>query len=447
MRVTELIRIDLELYVLLAAWVFLSSIFNPLAYLLVPIVVAFIHRGKFFEVIISLLFVLILSDSANASLAWVKSFKTFFILTLGLVYAFKWNQNRYHSGLIRYFIPFLAFAVYCISYSPIPLEGSQKTLSYFLIFLIVPSLTLELIKSEGKESVFRIVVFGFLILLIGYFSDFFGFLSGVDKEKVGRISGLFGNPNGLGIFVVNFLCLAVAVKSICGKFGGKYFYTFLIGFTIFLTVKTGSRGALMSMMALLICVEFFKLSTWLGLMFILIFIFLYQYISEFIIRILIAVGLQEELRLENIAEGSGRLIVWAFAWENIQESFFAGKGFGFDRFLTRANYILLSRKGHEGGVHNSYLMIWLNTGIIGLTLWLRGMVLIIIAGAKNTKAAWPILISLFLSAFFEGWLVGSLNPYTSMLLITFTIMAAPNLIGKEEMEKIDAKQDLKVAAT
>ena len=83
MRVTELIRIDLELYVLLAAWVFLSSIFNPLAYLLVPIVVAFIHRGKFFEVIISLLFVLILSDSANASLAWVKSFKTFFILTLG----------------------------------------------------------------------------------------------------------------------------------------------------------------------------------------------------------------------------------------------------------------------------------------------------------------------------------------------------------------------------
>ena len=447
MRVTELIRIDLELYVLLLLWVILSSIYNPLSYLLVPIVSVFIHRGKFFEVIISLLFVLILSDSAISSLAWVKSFKTIFILTLGLVYAFKWNQNRYHSGLIRYFIPFISFAFYCISYSPIPIESFQKTLSYFLVFLIVPSLTLELIKSEGKESVFRFIVFGFLILLFGYFADYFDFLSGVDKEKMSRISGLFGNPNGLGIFVVNFLCLMVAVKSVCGKFVGKYFYTLLIGFSIFLTVKTGSRGAMMSMMALLICVEFFKISTWLGLMFILIFIFLYQYISEFIISILIALGLQEELRLENITEGSGRLIVWYFAWENIQESFFAGKGFGFDRFLTRANYILLSRKGHEGGVHNSYLMIWLNTGVIGLLLWLRGIILTILVGAKNTKVAWPILISIFLSAFFEGWLVGSLNPFTSLLLITFTVMASPNLIGKEEMEKIDAKQDLKVAAT
>ena len=196
----------------------------------------------------------------------------------------------------------------------------------------------------------------------------------------------------------------------------------------------------MALASLFICLELFKHSTWIGLLFIIFFVSLYEYIADLMINVLFAVGLQEELRLDTIEEGSGRLIVWAFAWENIQDSLFVGKGFGYDRYFTRANYILLSRKGHEGGVHNSYLMIWLNTGLIGLLAWLRGMLLIIIASSKITRVAWPILIAIFLSAFFEGWLVGSLNPYTSLLLVTFTVMMSPNFIGAESNEIEIVKQ-------
>ena len=266
--------------------------------------------------------------------------------------------------------------------------------------------------------------------MIGFFGD-------LNQEGVahkGRLSGLFGNPNGLGIFIVNVSCLLVAVKAVYGKFGGRYFYILAAIFSFYLTVKTGSRGALMALSALFICLVLFKYSNWIGLLFIIFFIALYEYIADLMINVLIAVGLQEELRLDKIEEGSGRLIVWAFAWENIQDSFYVGKGFGYDRYLTRANYILLSRKGHEGGVHNSYLMIWLNTGLIGLLAWLRAVILITLASSKITRVAWPILIAILLSAFFEGWLVASLNPYTSVFLITLTVMISPKFIEAEESE-------------
>lgn len=434
MRIIDLIRTDFALYGLLIIWVFISALFNPFAYLLLPTVFILVHREKYFEVIVTLLLVLILSDNSNLIFSWVKSFKTIFMLILGVACLFKLNQYRFAGGLIKYFAPFLIFATICIIYSPIPLESIQKTLSYFLIFLIVPIFTLQVIRNEGPTVLFRIVIFGLLILLISYVIGFFGGINLEAAANKGRLSGLFGNPNGLGIFIVNFSCLLVAVKSVYGKFGGSYFYTLTVIFALFLAMKTGSRGAIMSLAALFICLVLFKYSTWVGLLFIIFFISLYEYIAEFLIDMLFAIGLQKELRLDTIEEGSGRLIVWAFAWEHIQDSFYVGKGFGYDRYLTRANYILLSRKGHEGGVHNSYLMIWLNTGLIGLLAWLRALFLIIIASAKITRVAWPILIAIFLSAFFEGWLVASLNPYTSVFLITLTVMISPKYIGSEESE-------------
>ena len=440
MKVIDLIRTDLGLYVSLISWVIVSSIFTPFSYLLIPVIFILVHTEKYLEVIITLLLVLILSDNSNLSLDWVKSFKTIFMLSLGIAYLFKLNDKRYSGVLIKYLIPFFIVSIICILYSPIPLESIQKTFSYFLIFLIVPVFTLQVIKNEGAQALFRIITFGFLILLISYMVGFFGDINLEGVAHEGRLSGLFGNPNGLGIFIVNFSCLLVAVKTVYGKFGGRYFYILAVIFAFFLTIKTGSRGALMALSSLFICLILFKYSNWIGLLFIIFFLALYEYIADLMINVLIAVGLQEELRLDKIEEGSGRLIVWAFAWENIQDSFYVGKGFGYDRYLTRANYILLSRKGHEGGVHNSYLMIWLNTGLIGLLAWLRAIILITLASSKITRVAWPILIAIFLSAFFEGWLVGSLNPYTSLLLVTFTVMMSPNFIGAESNEIEIVKQ-------
>jgi len=440
LRVIDLIRTDLGLYALLIIWVFVSSILAPFAYILIPAVFILVHREKYFEVIITLLLVLILSDSSSLNLIWVKSFKTIFVLAMGIAYLIKLNEKRFSVGLVKYLVPFFIVSLICIIYSPIPLESLQKTLSYFLIFLIVPVITLEAIKNEGRQVLFRIVTFILLILLISYVIGFYGGINLDVAANKGRLSGLFGNPNGLGIFIVNFSCLLVAVRSVYGKFGGRYLYVLSVIFAFYLTIKTGSRGAIMALAALFMCLALFKYSSWLGLLFTIFFISLYEYIAEIIIEILFAIGLQEELRLDTIEEGSGRLIVWAFAWENIQDSFYVGKGFGYDRYLTRANYILLSRKGHEGGVHNSYLMIWLNTGLIGLLAWLRALFLIIIASAKITRVAWPILIAIFLSAFFEGWLVASLNPYTSVFLVTLTVMISPKFIGAEESELKVEKQ-------
>ena len=185
----------------------------------------------------------------------------------------------------------------------------------------------------------------------------------------------------------------------------------------------------MSLIVLIASNSLFKLSPWIGILVIFFIIAIYDFLLSYFITTMIDLGLQEELRLDKIEDASGRVIAWTFAWDNIQDSFFLGKGFGYDRNLTRINFMRLSKLGHEGGVHNSFLMLWLNVGLLGLIAWLRGMFLVVIKGNKNTRVALPILISVFISAFFEGWLVGSLNPFTPFFLITLTVLTSKDFIN------------------
>ncbi|MBT6514044.1 MAG: O-antigen ligase family protein, partial [Crocinitomicaceae bacterium] len=210
-------------------------------------------------------------------------------------------------------------------------------------------------------------------------------------------------------------------------------YRIILVIVLYITVQTGSRGALMSLIVLILLNEIFKLSPWIGLLLIVLFVGIYEFLINYLISTMIDLGLKEELRLDKIEEASGRIIAWTFAWNNIQDSFFIGQGFGYDRHLTRINFMKLSKLGHEGGVHNSFLMIWLNTGLLGLIAWLRGMFLVVIKGSKKSKVAIPILISVFLSAFFEGWFVGSLNPFTPFFLIIMTVLVSKNFSDVENV--------------
>jgi O-antigen ligase len=85
----------------------------------------------------------------------------------------------------------------------------------------------------------------------------------------------------------------------------------------------------------------------------------------------------------------------------------------------------LNDLGHQGNVHNSYLTLWLNTGIIGLFLFARGFLLSFIKASKNTRIAFPVMFTVLFSANFESWMTASLNPITIQLLIILTILTSP----------------------
>jgi O-antigen ligase len=128
------------------------------------------------------------------------------------------------------------------------------------------------------------------------------------------------------------------------------------------------------------------------------------------------------LRLDTFSTLSGRSVAWEFAWQQIQTDFFIGKGFSYTEYIYKINYDYLSMLGHQGAAHNSYLTFWLDTGLIGLILFLIGLGITFFKASKLSPLAMPLLYAVLLSNNFESWITASLNPFTIQLLIILSVI-------------------------
>jgi O-antigen ligase len=421
-----------SLYLILIAWMILSSYFSPISFLILPFTFYLINSKKYSEVLVTIFFTLILSDSLQDSLAWAKAFKPILIIFVGLVYMLKYKTFETKNPLIRYFIPFLIVAVFCIGFSPIVATSVQKTLSYFLILLIVPTFILEGYREHGYMILKEIVVFSILIIVLGYLYKYVNYELAVSVGHGGRIRGFFGNPNGLGLYLIVVSVVIAAVRALSpNAISTREYFAFIV-IILFVAYVSGSRTALLSIVSLVLTIRVFKFSLWIGLVLFLLIAVSYEYLFSSIISVGIGLGLADDLRLDKVESGSGRLIAWAFAWEEVKKSLFIGKGLGYDVKLMRDNAPILSRLGHEGGVHNTYLIIWLNTGLVGLVMFFRAILLLIIQGSKKSHVSVPIFLAVGISIIFEPWLAASLNPYTSMFLVALTILVSPLIIPQNE---------------
>lgn len=92
--------------------------------------------------------------------------------------------------------------------------------------------------------------------------------------------------------------------------------------------------------------------------------------------------------------------------------------------------------GHQGAAHNMYLTFWLDTGLIGLILFLSGLLVTFFRASKRNKLAIPILYAILFSNNYESWLTASLNPFTIQLLFILSIL----FIGRDnKVEKPELK--------
>jgi O-antigen ligase len=76
-------------------------------------------------------------------------------------------------------------------------------------------------------------------------------------------------------------------------------------------------------------------------------------------------------------------------------------------------------------VHNSFLGFWLNTGLVGLLLYLGAFLSKFIKAASYSILAFPIMLAMLFSANFEAWLMASLNPFTMQLFIILVFLNSP----------------------
>jgi O-antigen ligase len=146
-----------------------------------------------------------------------------------------------------------------------------------------------------------------------------------------------------------------------------------------------------------------------------------EYLFAIIITVIEFIGLESYFRVNTIEEGSGRKIAWIFAWQEIQKYFFIGGGFGHDESIMRPNYYWLERAGHNGGVHNSYLSMWFDTGIVGLLAYYIAYFYNLLKNMGSNYMIIAFIVSVGFNINYESWLVGSLNPFTILFLIILSV--------------------------
>lgn len=422
---------------LVLVWVLSCIYAPPLAYAVLPISVYLMRRRDMWAAMIfGFLICLVLSDSHPivVPLEVMKTAKYTYIVALALIVFNDQERMKPLARIFPLFLPFFIYAFFPIIRSPSPISSIEKTMSYALLFLVVPNLVLFNFRRSGWSFFRDLIWFIVLIITSQQLLRFMVPNSWIFVEE--RFRGYFGNPNGLAVFVYLTFVLFVVVNHLRSDLFSRWAKVFIYGLLTYYIITCGARTSLMSTLMFLLFIQFFRISTFLGIISFVAFIGIGEIISSNLPAIISAFGLQEYLRVDTIADGSGRYMAWNFAWQQINEKgfFFFGGGFDNEYWLMYNARHYLSRLGHQGGVHNSYLAFWLNTGIVGLVLYLRGFVLVFIKATKATPIAMAIMFSVLFSILYESWLAGSLNPYTIMLLIILTIVSEEEIIGSASQE-------------
>jgi len=437
------LRTHIHLFALILVWVITTVYLGPLIYIVLPASIFLLRRGALWaEMVFGFLIILILSDMPMdlAPMAKIKSAKYGMMIALGLLFLFETRSFQPVSRVFTIFLPFFAYSLFPLIQSNDPLTGLSKTLSYMLLYLVIPNYVLLNIRRQGWAFMRDLIFFIITLLIGGYLVQF------VNKDWVvlmGRFRGIFGNPNGLGLFCYLAFMLAYLVNYMKKDLFTRMERVLIFGVLIFFIIKSGSRSALVAASVLVLFAQFFRLSPFLGLVGLVAFVGVVELISSNLVAIVSALGLQDYLRVDTIESGSGRYFAWEFAWDQINKGGYLliGGGFGNDEYIMRKNFYYLIANGHQGGVHNSYLTLWFNTGIVGVLLFLRSYILMFINANRNVPIAFAIMFSTLFSVMYESWLAGSLNPFTIILVIAVTLLTEPDIVnsatGAEDAEAQD----------
>ena len=420
------LRENFQFITICLVWVILGIIFSPIAFFLIPISFLVFYKKNFeIEIFLSFILILTLSDSRYYGLIWAGQIKNILIILLSLVVLKKYQQIDNKINFHLFIVPFIVIAAFCLIKSPDIITGSQKTLSYFLLFFIVPNYFSYLYQNYGVELIQKIIWFITTLLIIGFFIRFINpnFVILADRYK-----SILGNPNGLGIYTFLFFCFFTISNEIFKDLFNTKQRSFIYSVILISLLLCGARSSIIAVGIFLIFRYFNKLSPFLSFLLLIIFIISYEYVNLNFESIIINLGLEKYFRIDTLKNGSGRLVAWEFAWKNIEYNFFLGRGFSYTEYLYKLNFSMLSKLGHQGAAHNAYLTLWLDSGLIGLTAFLFGLIGIVIKISKMSKSVFPLLFAVIFSNQFESWLTASLNPFTIIFLMCLSLIYVVSIV-------------------
>ena len=377
----------------------------------------YLSNGKYSEAILLVYLIFVFSDSRSSLLSFAITAKILLVFSLPYI-ASKLNSRSSINGTA--FIPFIVYCFVLVLFSEVAFTSFQKTLSYSILLISSPLLLSGVIETYGKIFFKKIIVLFGLILLIGLVLILINYDF---VHLLGRYRGLLGNPNGLGILGIVFFLLFQAVQDkYPNLFSKKEIIVLGILFVLSL-IYSGSRSAIFTILLFYGLRWIFIRSASLGIFVSIVSVALINFVTIDWVGIIQTFGLQDYFRVETLSEGSGRLVAWTFAWEKIQENILWGSGFAYNEYLFYGEHaLMLSNLGHQGNVHNSFLTLWLDTGLFGLLLFLVPLLRLVYMASLNTQIAIPIFICFVFSANFESWMAASLNPFSIIFYFTIYLL-------------------------
>ncbi|MBK7964608.1 MAG: O-antigen ligase family protein [Bacteroidetes bacterium] len=403
-------------------WVFVGIVVDVTAMGLVP--AAFLiyrQKGYYTEIVLSIALICYLSDNRHWEFSFATKGKDIALLTACAFFFLNSKNFPLRSKIYYAFIPFFILAFFLSTKHPTPLLSFQKTLSFFLMIAVIPNYFLRQLQVEGQDFLRKTIWMGTILYIIAFLMIFV--LPSHWTYLEGRYNGLLGNPNGVGTFSTLFFIIVYTSIELYPKIFTRNEKFIIYGSMILSILLASSRNSIFSILIFMMFARFYKISPWIGFVIVIVVALLFQIINENLPYIITSLGLGAYMRVEHLNDGSGRLIAWTFAMEQIQKYyFFLGRGFAFEEWLFEKNKDWLNILGHQGGVHNTYLAVWLNTGIVGLCFYLYGFFSTFIKAARNSHLAFPTMFAIMFSISFEAWFQASLNPFTIMALLAITLI-------------------------
>ena len=240
------------------------------------------YRKKMFEeLLIGFLFILIISDSLNNSLFFAKNVKNIYIIILAIFFFFDSENFQPINKLYKIFLPFFVFS-FCIMLLSVNESffyvSLQKTISFALLFIILPSYFTKLYREHGEQFLKRFVFFITTTLLVGLILNYIG--SDFAYLENGRYRGVLGSPNGLGIYCVLTFVFLYVINDFFPTLFNKHEKYIIFGIVLFSIYLTGSRNSVIAVLIFYFFQRFYNLSPFFGLIMFFLALFLTELITN-----------------------------------------------------------------------------------------------------------------------------------------------------------------------
>lgn len=397
-----------------------------------------LSKNRFQDALILFLVLLLFSDSNFPLFKNPGKAKDYVALMLAY-YIFTKTRSPMSHSFIQRFWPYLGVAFVGLILADFELSkrflGFQKLASYGLLMIIVPAGVNHVFKNKGALLFLRKLVFVFAALYV--FSILMSRINPGTFAYLGRLNGIHRNPNGIGIFSALFIMNLWLIKDKFPHFLSRKLFLSIVGVFLAAIVLSASRNSMLSL-GVFFLFRTVKIKFFVGLVLVIFIASGYGALTYIIEQFIVTLGLQEQLRLDTLSYASGRIYVWEACWYEIQDRYWIGHGFTYEEWSKwdQKHYERIPMLIHNyGNIHNSYLTIWLNTGLLGLLSFLLGLIALVVQAQKRSPSIAPMFFAALLIGFFESYLVASLNPYTWQIWFGFTLAILNPSILKKRIKK------------